>query len=796
MKRIKKPEMTAMRTKLFREILGAKVRFIAITLVVMIGVMIFIAASMSYRNLKTSYLYTYDKLNFADFRVKADEIPPYVAEKAARVPGVTLATPRVRKDTSIVLPGDKKVIGRITALPAERPMVDELLIKKGRFFKEGERDVCIVESHSAEFYGIKPGDTVDYVRQGKNIPLKVVGIAGNPEYLVLAGEKGDFAPIFSSSAMIVLWVPMAEGQWMADLPNAYNQMLFNVEDPSQVNGVIAQVQDVMKDTGITDITKLKEHQGNQMLEMDLEGMKSFALFFPLLFLGIACFSIYILLSRLVYTQRPFIGVMRAMGYRRAQILRHYLSFALIIGVLGAVFGVFFGYLLSYFITSVYASTIGIPLVKIDIYWSVLGQGAFLALLFCLFAGLVPAAKSARLDPSKAMRGETLEQVFKMPLVEKVFPPIAKIPMFLKVPVRNMFRNKRRTAFTLLGLTFSVMIVLVFLAVLNTASDAMHRGFELNNRYDMVAIFLSGREATVLNRIQRLQGVEHAEANTGYNCTVTWDDGHTDTVMMGLDPQTEMRKFYTPNHEEVFVTDNHILLNQFFHLKKGLQEGQWVTVSTSLRSKKFMVGPFIEEPMGNIVYLPREDAQNLLAYGTTSRGTYYVKTRPGQAEQVRKGLQKMPGMAAIIDLEEIKREINQYMSLMYIIVYVMLVFALLMAFTLTFNTITINILEREREIATIRTIGTESWKISAMTTLENVIFGLLSIVPGILLGILIGRYAMGLQQTEYMTLTLVVYGRSYAMVAIGIIVILLLCQVPSLRYVKNVELARATKERGA
>jgi hypothetical protein len=61
MKHVKRPEMNSMRVKLVREILGAKVRFIAITLVVMIGVMIFIASSMSYRNLKTSYEYTYQK---------------------------------------------------------------------------------------------------------------------------------------------------------------------------------------------------------------------------------------------------------------------------------------------------------------------------------------------------------------------------------------------------------------------------------------------------------------------------------------------------------------------------------------------------------------------------------------------------------------------------------------------------------------------------------------------------------------------------------------------------------------
>jgi putative ABC transport system permease protein len=795
MKIFKKPEMSSMRMKLMREIFGAKVRFIAITLVVMIGVMIFIASSMSYRNLKTSYEYTYKRLNFADFSVKAESIPPYIVDRVRKIPGITMVTPRVREDVSMEMADGKKLMGRVTGIPAERPIVDDLLVKKGRYLEKNDKMVCVAESHFAKFYDLKPGDTIFYLRQGARIPIEIVGIAGNPEYLVLAGEKDDFSPMLSASTMAIVWMPMADVQAMVNLPKSYNQILCMVKDYADVETQIAATEEVMKYTGIKEVTTRVEHKGNQMLEMDLKGMQSFALFFPLLFLGIACFSIYILLSRLVYTQRPFIGVMRAMGYDRRQILTHYLSFALIIGVLGAFFGALTGFGLSYFITSVYAKTLGFPLIRISIYWSILFQGMALALLFCGIAGLVPAAKSARLDPSKAMRGETLETIYRKPLMERIFPFMARVPLFLKLPIRNMSRNRRRTAFTLLGLIFSVMIVLVFLAVLNTSKDAMNRGFTLNNSFDMVAIFMGGRDASVINKIERMDGVDKVEPTTGYNCRLIWDGGSSDTVVMGVEPDTSMRHFFTPKKEPVYLSDRHVLLNIYYKLKKGIKTGDRVTVSTAFNKGSFVVGEFIEEPMGNMIYMPRNDVRELLDYGLTSRGSFYVKVRPGMHDQVRDSLQKLTGMAAIIDLEEIKREVAQYMNLMYVIVYVMLVFAVLMAFTLTFNTITINILEREREIATLRTIGTEPWKISAMTTLENVIFGLLAIIPGIFLGVMVGRYAMSLMQTEMMTLTLVVYKQSYVIVSVGIIVILLLCQIPSLRYVKSVELARATKERG-
>lgn len=792
---MKNIKSSMMRVKLMREIMNSKVRFLAITLVVIVGVTIFIASSMSYRNLETSYQYTYDQLNFADFRVKAERIQQFVVDECEAVPGVKMATPRVKSDEPFILPDDKRLVGRVTGLPWQKPIVDDLLMEEGRFFEDGDHYVCIAESHFAQFYDLHPGDVLRYEHRGTEIPVEIIGVAGSPEYVMLAGEKGDLSPMISSTAMAIIWMPVNDVQWMAELPRQYNQLLFTVDDPENMDPVIAEVEQIMMYTGITDVITREEHLGNQMLQMDLEGFQSFALFFPLLFLGVACFSIYILLSRLVHTQRPFIGVMRAIGYTKKQILSHYLSFALIIGFLGAIGGALAGFGLSYLITKAYASTIGIPMVKIKVFWFVMFQGMFLSILFCAMAGMMPALKSARIDPAKAMRGETLDTVFRKPLLERIFPPLSRIPLFLKVPVRNMFRNRRRTVFTIIGLVFSIMLVFIFLAVLNTADDALDRGFRRANKFDMAAIFLGGHDQSLISKIKKIPGVGDAEPTIGYNVRVKWDGDSSDTVMMGLLPDTTMKGFESANDgEEVVLTSNHILMNQWFETEKNLAVGDVVTVASPWRERDFIISDFISDPLGNLVYVPQEEAREVLAYGQLSRGGFYIKTLPGEQEAVREELEKLPGIATIIDLAEIKREVDNYMSLMYIIVYVMLVFALVMAFALTFNTITINILEREREIATMRTIGTESWKISAMTTLENVIFGILALVPGFILGLAVASYAINLQNSEFFSLKLAVYPSSYWLVAIGILIILLLCQIPSLRYVKGVELAEATKQR--
>lgn len=793
-------QLPSMRRKLIREIMDAKVRFLAITLVVVIGVGIFVASSLAYRNLEKSYEYTYEKLKFADFRVKAQRITPALVDDVENVEGVEKVTPRIKEDLAFVFDNhaveNKNIIGRVTGITEPGNTVDDLLIEEGSAFEESDSMVCMAESHFAEFYDIKPGDTIFFEKRGVRYPVEVVGIAASPEYIVLAGEKGDFSPMLSATTMAILWMPINDVRWMAGKPIGYNELLFRVDDPDNMSGVIEEVEKILVPSSIKEVITREDHTGNQMLKMDLEGFKSFAMFFPMLFLGIACFSIYILLSRLVYTQRPFIGVMRAIGYTKRQIMVHYLSFAFIIGVLGAVFGVILGYFLAYTITGVYADTLGIPLFKVHTVWSVIFEGMFLSMFFCLVAGIVPAYSSARQKPSIAMRGESMKQSFRMPLIEKVLPFISRIPLFLKVPVRNIFRTKRRTVFTVIGLIFSVMMVLIFLGILDTADNAMYTSFNISNQFDMVAVFLENSdEATTVSRIQKVPGVEKAEPTVASDCEIAWNGTSVDTMMMGLLPDTEMKDFSTTGDDDTRITERRVLLNRWFENEQHLQTGDMVTVSTDYNEKTFVIGGFIDEVMGNVIYLPQEEAKELLNYGTLSRSSFYVKARPDKVEEALEGVKALPGLATIIDLEEIKREVTHYMDFMYILVYVMLAFALVMAFTLTFNTITINILEREREIATMRTIGTAPWKISTMTSLENLIFGLLAIIQGIIFGNIVARYAIGLQETEYFSLEFVVYWPTYVIVSVGILIVLLICQIPSLKHVQSVELARATKERG-
>ena len=142
--------------KLRRDILSSRWQFLAVAVVIALGVAIFIGSYGSYQNLRFSYDRTYHELRMADLWFETADAPAAVVGDVAAVEGVAAAEGRLVEDLPVVLPeaGSERMLGRFVTLPAERrPEVNDVKITEGDYFSPVSAELqVLLETGFADFH--------------------------------------------------------------------------------------------------------------------------------------------------------------------------------------------------------------------------------------------------------------------------------------------------------------------------------------------------------------------------------------------------------------------------------------------------------------------------------------------------------------------------------------------------------------------------------------------------------------------------------------------------------------------
>ena len=97
--------------------------------------------------------------------------------------------------------------------------------------------------------------------------------------------------------------------------------------------------------------------------------------------------------------------------------------------------------------------------------------------------------------------------------------------------------------------------------------------------------------------------------------------------------------------------------------------------------------------------------------------------------------------AVIAKDDLKEQVDELMTLFTFFINLYYGLAAIMAFLIVANTATINMLEREREMATLKALGTSDIILSKATSTENFVMGTIAGISGILIGYPIAQWLL-------------------------------------------------------
>ncbi len=777
--------------KLWRDIRRHRAQFTAVAVTVFLGVVMFVASYDSYLNLRASYAATHTEYNFANVTFVGGDIAG-MAGAVEQIDGVESVLVRTVADHPLRI-GDVKMLGRVVGIPPRaQPDVNQLSVLDGDYLASDSG--VLVEEHMAEHFGLVPGDTVDVLDGEQWMTADVVGVVASPEYIWPSRNRQEL--ITTPDNFGVLFVAEATAQRLAG--DGPNELAVYFDGGEENAPLVEQLGTIGARFGVTSDYTREEQPSNAALDEDIKGFEEMAGFFPLLFLTAAGLASYVMISRLVHAQRPHVGVMLANGVTRRMVLRHYLAYGIVPALVAAVPGALVGALLARVITELYTSLLAIPLTVIEYHPANAVGGVLFGLGAAFLAALAPALVASRVRPAEAMRGESPTGGGKRSLVERIVPPLRRLPIRWRMAFRGIERNPRRTVYTILGVVLSLMLVLVSWGMIDTISHLMNTQFVDIQQEDATIYFTGPAGSTEIDELAALDGIAAVEPSLEVPVGLAAAGRQYDTALVMLSNDTEMHRFLSVDGDWLSLGNGGLLVGKALRDVLGVEIGDSIEVQVAEFGASFTepIAGFLDEPLGTVAYLSTERAREVVGFELPATSALVKYDQGVAGSDLRAAVTDLPVVAAFNDSKAIYDMMQQFMVMFYAFVGVMLVFGGAMAFALIFNAMSVNIAERRREVATLLAVGTERRTISRMITAENLIVAMLGIPIGLVAGYYLSKMAMGTFSSDMFSFDLYVEPMTFVWSALAIIVVALVSQIPGLRAVGRISIPEIIKERSA
>ena len=796
-----------LRAKLRRDLRASRWQVVAVAVTVALGVMLFAASYDAFRNLTASYQQTYDDLSFADLTLTGGDRAAFVSA-ADSTPGVAVVHQRVQADVATQVPRDDgaahTMVGRLVGMPAdEQPPVNSVDVVTGEYLDPGDPTGVLVEKHMSDHFGLRAGDTLTIALADGPREVRVRGTVASPEYIWTAADRQSLFSLPDEFGVMFVAESLAQ---QAPAGSGLEQTLVLYSQDADPVALDASLTTAARSAGAADIVRQEDQASNAALSEDLAAFGELSFMFPALFLSGAGFATFIILNRLVASQRGQIGVLMASGMTRRQVLRHYLGYGVVLGLSGAVFGLLLGVPVGALITSTYTRLLSIPDTVVNLYWITPLVGLLFGLAMGVLSAWAPARAAVGISPAQAMRGDAGSQDGgRASLPERILPALSNVPVRYRIGLRGIGRHRARSSATVGGVALAIILVLVSWGMIDTVDRLMVKQFEVVSRQDAQVYPAAQLDESALAMIRQTDGVAAAEPVVTLDVTLVTTDDQYATRLQGFVDDTTMHGFVALDSSDLALPSQGVLVGQSTQQVLGLDSGDSVTLKVPSLGVEVttVVVDFVDEPLGTYAYGEQlwltaaltaagADAAALGSPAVTSAFVRY--SDDADAAATLRALQQQPDVAAAVSATALRDLFDDYFAFFYVFIGVMLVLGGILAFALIFNMITATLAERAPELATMRASGVSASQVNGMMTVENLLLTLIGIPLGLALGYVVAMGFMSSFSSDLFSFDLDMNPWTLLWTSLAVLLVALLSQMPGLRAVRRLDIATVVRQR--
>lgn len=462
--------------------------------------------------------------------------------------------------------------------------------------------------------------------------------------------------------------------------------------------------------------------------------------FPLLFFIAAAVIILISMSKNVENDRTQIAVMMALGYPRRRIMLVYLFYgwwAALLGSLG--FALLGNRFIPAALLSIFTIRFSIPQIPIVYYPEFVLISAVLSLFFASIAILMALRHVLREIPAAAMRPKAPKNA-RNSFLER-FPKLwGRFHYDTKLIIRNLLMGQTKLLLSSIGVVGALTLLIMGLSLRYSATNMIDQSIQ-SFKFEY-ALRLKEPVAEI-DTLKLPIETSDLEKTKTINATLSTSE---DTIQLNLiEKHSDLLVLHTSDRKPITMLDNTVIIPKSMQIVYGLHVNDSLVLEIDDQLVTLKITHVNSQYLGKNVYISFGQAEKLGLDTETDR--IFVSNSSKQVSESE--IQQMLADKQVLSVDTKQNMIDrsrEILTMLNRIILIIIVSAAILSITVLFNLASINIFERQRELATLRVLGYTRREVQRLIDTENRVLALLGTVGGVPLGIFLFGWIADLVST--------------------------------------------------
>lgn len=522
--------------------------------------------------------------------------------------------------------------------------------------------------------------------------------------------------------------------------------------------------------------------------------------FPIVLYLVAALVTVANMTRFVYEERTNAGVMKALGYTERDVTKQFVTFGLCSGGIGSFLGVLLGtYGIPYVLCSSLMANMTMHIPELKFNWTIVGIAVFLSLSCTVLPVLAIVHREFKANAAQLLLPKPPSSSSRI-LLERVKFIWKRMSFIQKVTARNIFRYKQRMLMTIFGVIGSVALLCAGLGISSSVNDIEGRQFGDLIKYDVVVTKsdeITNDEQIKLDKVLKSSSV--AKYEDVYIKQVSQqikgvDDEQDITIM------ATSKKSFAPLidiktkalHNSITLPKNGVVITEKLAKLLGVSKGDTFNLNDGGKTYTVRVSEIAEMYAGHYMFVS-DDYYSQVWGETPAANSYLVKVKEkSDIANVASKFMNLEGVKGVAHNLNIIEQVRGVSKSLLTVMFVLTIMSTLLAIVILYNLTNINMVERVREISTVKVLGFLNKEATMYIYRETVVLSIIGIVLGLISGKLLHDFIIAYVAPPHVMFTPNIELWGYIVPSIAVIGILCVLCVYVNRMIRKLNMLDALK----